>query len=187
MTALATTTNVAASLGRSLVAGDETTRATSMLLTASRAVERTAGYRFLPGSYTIKRITTGDLRLELPGDVATIAQVRDIDQYDGAATILTLTTDYTVRGSRIYLMQYHAELEIDFTTTAAVPDEIVTLVANMVARSLAGPPVGASSESAGPFSISYVNTSGDVYLSKTDKLILGGYKQIRPAVAVIRS
>jgi hypothetical protein len=202
MTALATTTDVEGSLGRSLTT-DEIPRASSLLTLASAHVESSpvTGYRFAPGAYTVGR-EVRSFKIRLPGKVATIAAVRSIDPRTGAATVLVAGTNYNNRGSTLYLIagyggynwestfavgpararMFRTFIEVDFTVTAPVPDEIVNLVAGIVASTLSGPPVGASAETAGPFHISYVNSSGKVWLSASDKAILGRYKQPKPAI-----
>lgn len=183
MAVLATTTDVANSLGRSLTAGAETSRATALLLLASAAVEVETGYRFAPGSYTAGRKPRSG-KVRLPAKVATVAAVREVDQSTGAATTLTLTTDYTTRNGVLYGLSA-CFVEADFTVTAAIPTEVVGIVAGIVASTMSGPPVGAASEAAGPFSISYVNSSGKVWLAASDKAILRKYKQARPALDLL--
>ena len=185
MTALAVAADVATAIGRPLTAGDETSRATALLLLASAEVEIETGYKFSPTTYTITRLASGCNQIVIPANVASVQAIRDINQSNGTPTTLVLTTDYTVRGKVIYMQRTCEVIEIDFTVTAAVPTEIVKLVAGMVARTLAGPATGVQSETAGPFTKSYVNNNGDVYLSKSDKLILRRYKQPKPALKLI--
>jgi len=185
MTALAVAADVATAIGRPLVAGAETNRAELLLLLASAEVETETGYKFVPTTYTITRIPDGRKQIVIPAAVASVQAVREINQSDGTSTTLALTTDYTVRGKVIYMQRACEVIEIDFTVSAAVPTEIVKLVAGMVARTLAGPPTGIQSETAGPFTKNYVNNNGDVYLSKSDKLILRPYKQPKPALKLI--
>lgn len=182
MTALAITSDVEAGLGRSLSA-EEIPRATSLLALASAHVEAETGYRFGPGSYTVGR-KTRDGKVVLPAKVATIAAVRSLDQDNGAVTTLALTTDYTTHGRTLYGLRV-AFVEVDFTVTEPVPLVISQLVAGIVASTLSGPPVGAASESAGPFQLSFVNSSGKVWLSASDKAILARYKQPRPALDLL--
>jgi hypothetical protein len=187
VTTLALATDVVLSLGRPLV-GVEDDRTEQLLSQATAEVNSWTGYKFLPGDYTITRFGDEEFKLDMPAVVESIDEVRSINQFTGAETVLVLGTDYTVRNSSIYLMRAHRTIEIDFSVADAttVPEEVVALVANMVARSLAGPPVGATSESAGPYSVSYANTSGDVYLSKNDKLILRKYRQNPSAITIGR-
>lgn len=182
MTALAIVSDVEAGLGRSLTT-DEIPRATALLALASAHVEAETGYRFAPGAYTVGR-RTRDGKVILPGTVATIAAVRSLDQDTGAVATLALTTDYTTHGRTLYGLRV-AFVEVDFTVTEPVPEVISQLVAGIVASTLSGPPVGAASEGAGPFSISYVNSSGKVWLSASDKAILGRYKQLKPALDLL--
>jgi len=195
-TALATTANVATAIRRALTT-EESARADYLLLIASTAVEIESGYKFAPTAvdtvYTVgRKVRSG--RVKLPAKVATVTAVRSVDQFDGAATTLT---GYTLRANTVYglgldrpnqpIRSLYPDLfvEIDFTVTQAIPPVIVDLVAGIVARTLAGPPTGIQSETAGPFTKSYVNNNGDVYLSKSDKLILRRYKQPQPALAIL--
>ena len=182
MTALAIVSDVEAGLGRSL-ATVEIPRANSLLALASAHVEAETGYRFAPGSHTVGR-KTRDGKVILPAKVAAVTAVRLVDQSTGAVTVLALTTDYTTRGRTVYGLPW-GFVEVDFTVTAAVPDEVVKLVAGIVASTLSGPPVGAASESAGTFAISYVNSSGKVWLSASDKAILARYRQPKPALDLL--
>ena len=208
MTALAIVSDVEAGLGRSLTA-EEIPRANSLLTLASVHVESSAvtGYRFAPGAYTVGR-EVRTFKIKLPAKVAAVTGVRNINQRTGDSTDLTAGVNYTTRGSYLYLLTgyggYNREsafaevdymrshmfrpfVEVDFTVTAPIPDEVVTLVAGIVASTLSGPPVGASAETAGPFHISYVNSSGKVWLSASDKAILSRYKQPKPALDLTQS
>lgn len=202
MTALATTSDVEASLGRSLIT-EEIPRATSLLVLASSEVEEEAnGYRFAPGSYTVGR-EVRTFKIRLPGSIAAITGVRNINQRTGDASALVAGVNYTSRGCYLYLLTgyggYNREsafaevdfmrshmfrpfVEVDFTVTAAIPDDVVNLVAGIVASTMSGPPIGVSAEHAGQFSVSYVNASGKVWLSASDKAILGRYRVPKPAL-----
>lgn len=194
MAVLATTTDVEHSLGRSLDSAEEIARAEDLLVKASAMVEEQTGYRFAPGEYTIgRRVHAGQVTVPA-AKTATITEIRDIDQRDGVATVLT---GWTHRGRKIYGIngirretQFFAQrhrrfVEIDFTVTDPVPGDVVALVAGCVANTLAGPPVGASQEHAGPFHISYVNSNGKVWLSASDKQILAKYTVAKPALSLL--
>lgn len=183
MTALATVPDVEESLGRSLSAA-ETPRAESLLILASSAVSTRTGFRFAPGSYTISR-RPFEGKVKIPATVAAITSVTAINERNGEATVLALTTDYTRRGRLLYGLYSHSMVEVAFTVTAAIPVEVVALVAGIVANTISGPPVGASSEQAGPFLVSYVNSSGKVWLSDSDKLILSPWMQTKTAVSLL--
>lgn len=179
MTVLASEFDVGLALGRSLTAA-ETDRVSDLLLLASAAVEDHTGYRFAPGSYTVGRKTVGG-RVRLPAVVDTVTTVTEVDQSTGETTVLT---DYTRRGSTLYGLGA-CWVEVVFTVTTAVPLVVVSLVAGIVANTLAGPPVGAESAQSGPFQMSFVKSSGRVYLSASDKLILRKYRQGRSALVLL--
>lgn len=183
MTALATTADVAASLGRSLTAEEEG-RAAKLLVLASKAVLNRTRFRFLPGTYTITRRPV-DGQIKIPATIAALTSVTSVNQRTGVGTLLTADADYTRRGRVLFGLDSYVKLEIVFTVSAAVPEEIVALVAGIVASTIAGPPVGASSEQAGPFVVSYVNSSGRVYLADSDKQILQPWVQPKLAADLL--
>lgn len=194
MAALAITDDVEAGLGRSLAA-EEIPRANSLLVLASAHVEAETRYRFARGDYTISRTLPSVGRLRLPAGMGTtVAAVRTLDRYRG---VLTVLTGWTVNRGTVYGLyrgflrsdQAFATgqprerlIEVDFTVVDPVPDEVIALVAGVVASTLSGPPVGAASEGAGPFQVSYVNSSGKVWLSASDKTILSRYRQPKSAL-----
>jgi len=192
--ALATVADVAKCLGRPLSGTEEEGRAETLLLLASAAFETEAGYLFSPGTYNVgRRVHKG--KVKLPAVVDSVTSVTSVDQTDGSTDVLS---GYTLHRNTLYGLDgvvvdrpvrnpYPLFVEVVFVVAeeTPIPALIVNLVANCVARTLAGPPVGASSETAGPFSVSYVNSSGDVYISKSDRLILSRYKQ--PENAIIMS
>ena len=179
--ALATTTDVAKALGRSLTTAD-TDRATMLLETASSEAVRVAGgYAFAPGSYTRTLLVRG-CKSVIRAKVATIAAVRTVDPTTGAETTLT---GWTSRGSRLYQLGCDGEVEVDFTVTDAIPAEIVAAVAGIVAATLGAPPVGAQSESTGPFSVSYVDSSGRVWLSASDRSLFAKYRRAPRAIRLV--
>lgn len=182
MTALAEDSDVEAALGRTLTT-EEAARVDSLLTLASAAVSNEAGYRFAPGNYTVERTVRGR-RLRLPAKVATVASVTAVDPCDGTETEV-LDENYNLRGSTLYGL-VDCRVVVAFTVTAEVPDEIVQLVAGIVASSITSTPLAnVSSETAGPFTTSYVDSSGRVFLSKSDKLILKPYKQPKPALRLL--
>lgn len=179
--ALATTTDVATALGRSLTAG-ETSRATQLLeVASSEAVQVAGGYAFEPGSYT-RTVLARDCKAVLRAKVATIGAVRTVDPVTGAETALT---GWTSRGPRLYQLGCDGEVEVDFTTTAAIPADVVSVVAGIVAATIGSPPVGAESESVGPFSISYVDSSGRVWLSASDRRTLAKYRRTARPIRLV--
>lgn len=181
MTALATSSDVAAALGRALTT-EESARVANLLTLASSAVSNEAGYRFLPGNYTVERAVRSR-KVRLPAKVATVTSVTAIDPCDGSSTAVA-AEDYTLRGSTLYRLSA-LWVAVAFTVTDSVPTEIVAMVAGIVASSITSTPLAnVASETAGPFTTSYVDSSGRVFLSKSDKLILKPYKQPKPALVL---
>ncbi len=176
--ALATSDDVALALGRPLSA-DESTKVDSVLTLVSAAILSATGFRFEAGNYTISRFPRGG-RVRVPAVDPTVTAVADVDDYDGTETAVT---DYAQRGATLYGLGY-GRVAIDFTAAADVPADIVALVASMVAGQFSGPPVGIASEMTGPFQVSYVDNSGKVWFSATDKLILRRYKQLAAPVSM---
>lgn len=182
MTALATSADVAAALGRALTT-EESARVANLLTLASAAVSNEAEYRFAPGNYTVERTVRGP-RLRLPAKVATVASVTAVDPCDGTETDVS-DEDYNLRGSTLYGL-VDCRVEVAFTVTEAVPPAIVAMVAGIVASSITSTPLAnVATETAGPFTTSYVDSSGRVFLSKSDKLILKPYKQPKPALRLL--
>ena len=175
---LATPEDVEKALGRPVPA-TELDRVTQLITLASAAVAAETGYRFEPGSYTIGRVVRCG-RVKIPAAVDTVTEVRYIDRKTGTSTV---ATGYTRRGATLYRLT-GCYAEVDFTVTDAVPAEIVALVAGIVAATVSGPPVGAESASAGPYSVSYVNSSGRVWFSASDRLVLRRYRTPSAAVAL---
>lgn len=182
MTALATSADVEAALGRTLTA-EESDRVDNLLTLASTAVENESGYRFAPGDYTVERTVRGR-RLRLPAKVATVESVTAVDICDGTETEV-LEENYNLRGSTLYGL-LDCRVFVDFTVTEDAPAAIVAMVAGVVASSITSTPLAnVSSETAGPFTTSYVDSSGRVFLSKSDKLILKPYRQPKPALRLL--
>ncbi len=177
---LASTTDVGNAMGGPLTTA-QATRATSLLVIASSFVATHTGFRFAAATYTIGRCASG--KVKIPAMTPTAIVVRQINSYTGAATTLILGTDYTVRGRTIYSL--HGEVEVDFTTAASVPTTIKELVAGMVAATMSGPAAGVQSETAGPFQVSYIASSGKVFLSASDKAVLGPWVQPKTAIVVL--
>lgn len=176
---LADTPDVEAALGRTLSA-EEAGRVDGLISVASAAVEKFTGYRFAPGEYTVSRIVR-DGRVTLPASVATVDVVRLIDRRTGVAEPLT---NFTTRGSTIYGLPC-GRVEVEFTVTDEVPAEIVGLAAGVVAATVSSPPVGAEQMTAGQFSVSFASTSGRVWFSASDRMVLAKYKRPAPAVVII--
>lgn len=178
--ALATPADVEIALGRTLAA-TEVGRVEQLLQTASAAAADTAGgFRFAPGDYTVRRrVHRG--RVLLPATVESVTSVSSVDSETGATTTLT---GWALAGNAVYGIDA-CDAEIAFTVTADVPDKIVALVAGAVAATVSSPAGGAQSMDAGPFSVSFVDGSGRVWLSKTDKATLCRFRPPKPAIGML--
>lgn len=147
MVALATPADVEAELGRSLTSVEQA-RVETALESASDYVRTETGRKWSAGTYTVaRRPRDGRVHLDSP---ATVTAVVSVDAL-GAETTLT---DYTLRGSTIYGLGYADRVEVTYTSTGDVPDEVMRVVAAMAAREITeGRPQGATSYSVttGPF------------------------------------
>jgi hypothetical protein len=176
VTALADTTDVATALERALTTA-ETAAAAGLIELASGAVESATQRLFAPGDYTVTRRVpmTIPTRLRLPATVDSVTALSTVDPDDGS---LTAVATYTLRNSTIYgLRSYRGcEVEVEFVVSAAVPADIVALVAGVVAGRLALPAAGVTSELIGPNQVTFGNNSGRIYFSASDKAVLRRYR-----------
>jgi hypothetical protein len=154
--ALASSSDVEASLGRSLTSTEEE-RVERLLAGASLLARDISRRPFEAGDYTVTRLVRGD-RVHLP-EVATVTEVRAVDA-DGTATVLS---DYTHRGKTIYGLAGYRDVEVDYTVASdyEVPDDVVGAVADMVAAVFTAPaPADVASQAAGPFAVTYRTSAG---------------------------
>ena len=129
MTALATSADVEAALGRTLTA-EETARIDAILDNASAVVREATGRKYEAGTYTVRRKARGGkVRLD---DPATVTEIVEVDCDGNAAAV----TGYTLRGDTVYGLGCAGWVEVTYTTVGAVPDDLVTTVASMAARDL---------------------------------------------------
>jgi hypothetical protein len=202
MAVYATQTDVENMLGRSLTTS-EVSHVTSLLNLASALVDaETNYYCFAPGSYAVGKAMRGR-KIVLPGKVASVDAVRRVNKIYGTVTPLVNGTNYNYHGREIFFLsllsldsQFHGSdvdylynqyifVEVDFTVSAAIPAEIVSLVAGIVSSTLSDPMLAAANAIAGSYPIGKTSSSGKVWLSASDKAILKKYKQLAPALDVI--
>lgn len=178
MIALATTDDVVKALERELTSAEEDAAA-GLIELASAAVESQTQRIFSPGTYTVTRRVGTSLfpRLRLPATVATVASVSVVDPRDGTETVVS-SDSYALRNSTLYGLGCYRgrEVEVTFTVTADVPDDIVALVAGVVAGRLALPAAGVTSELIGPNQVTFGNNSGRIYFSTSDKAVIRRYR-----------
>jgi hypothetical protein len=184
VTALAKPDDVAIALQRDLTSAEEDA-SEGLIELASSAVEAATQRLFAPGTYTVTRRVplTTSRRLRLPGKASTVTSVSSVDPYDGT---LTAISGYTLRNSTIYGLGCHGgqEVEVTFVVTEEVPAEIVALVAGVVAGRLSLPSAGVTSESTGPYAVTFGNNSGRIYFSASDKAVLRHYRLPGAAVRI---
>jgi hypothetical protein len=178
MTALATTTDVETRLGRSLTES-ETAKAEALLDDASALVVGYTGQQFLPGeSFNLLQVKQGNkIRLtQRPAtDVIAITTTDGDDvvwTWDGFQTV-TIDSVSTCNGDRLVVNYEHGN--------ATVPQDVVAIVASMVARTISIPTeaaAGVTQQSVGPFSVTYANwaVGGQVMMSPAEQITLNRYR-----------
>lgn len=167
MAALATPADVAAELGRSLTDA-ETSRVDSLLDRASAYVRAETGRRYQAGAHTVRRHARGG-RIVLD-DAASVQAVRAV--YDDGST--SVLAEYTLRGSALYGLDLSCWVEVDYTATGTVPDEIRGVTAALVARMLTSPQAGLSARQAGPLMEQYRTVSDTA--TEADRVVLQAHR-----------
>lgn len=182
MTDLATTTDVADGLGRSLTP-DETTRAAALLKRASARFRKRARQQFTPGTSTVRvQSRNGSLRLQQWPVTAVTTIVDD----DGAAiTGWSWTSGQVVRD-----LPRCAWLTVTYEHGGVVPDDVIEVVCGMVTRVLNASPgaaAGATLEGTGPFQVSYAAwaVGGQVLLSPEDKAVADSYRPVSRSIEML--
>jgi hypothetical protein len=173
MTALATQADVETSIGRTLTA-TEIAKMDGALARASAVVRAATARKFEEGTYTVRRrVRNGRVSLDSPATVTGVGEVND----DGSVTGVT---GYTLRGSVLYDLGCERWVEVTYTTTGAVPAELVEVVAAMAGRDLTSDrPQGATSYTItrGPFaeSASFEDASDSVEPTSSEAKIIARY------------
>lgn len=187
MTALATTEQLAARLGRDITA-DELARVTALLEDASAAVRSYTGQHFTSEERTARlRVTRGRVRLP-QRPVTAVAAVADTNEVDvtftwDAGDSVDLTANplnaWELEG-RTSPLRY-----VDVTYTAGytdIPSDIVAVVCSIAGRSFGLDPQmgGITSESIGDASLSYgtIGAAGPLGLLPDERAVLDRYRRI---------
>lgn len=148
MTALATSTDVVADLGRALTTV-EAAKVDAALDKASALVRDETGRKFEADTFVVRRrVRGGMVTLDDPNTVNSVVEVDS----EGAETALT---GYALRGSTLYGLGCDKWVEVDYDSLGTVPAELKTIVAAIAARNItASAPEGAESYTVtrGPFS-----------------------------------
>lgn len=177
---LATLADVETALGGP-VDQAKTGRVEQLLRIASDAVlSATGGFQFEPGTYTsCRKVHCG--RVRIPARVESVSAVSSVDPNTGSATPIT---GWTLRGNTLYGIKA-CTVDVTYTVAEVVPQTIADLVSGVVAATMSGPPVGASSMDAGIYRVSFVDSSNRVWFSKSDKAILARYRGPKRSIELI--
>lgn len=174
MTALATSSDVVAVLGRALTA-DETARVGSELDKASAFVRAETRRPFDPAAVTVSR-KVRDSGTVLLVDAAVVSAIVGID-CDGLASTIT---GWTQRGSKVYGLAPRTIVEVTHTRSADIPEALVSLVAQLAATGLASTiKPGVKSTTVGPFSESYEEGAHGYTLSVDQSSVLRAHSRPR--------
>jgi len=149
VTALATSDDVEAVLGRTLTA-EESAKVGAALDKASALVRAETGRFFEADTYTVRR-KVRDRKVASLDDPTSVSEVVAVDG-DGNETAVT---GYTLRNGVLYGLGCDRWVEITYVSAGDVPSEIVTEVAALAAANItASAPEGAESYTVtrGPFS-----------------------------------
>lgn len=177
MTALATSTDVVADLGRALTAA-ESAKVGAALDKASALVRAETGRFYEADTFTVRRkVSGGKVTLDDPTSVTTVTEV----DCDGNATNLS---GYTLRGATVYGLGCDRWVEVEYDCAGTIPAALVTVVAAMAGRSItASAPEGVESYTVtrGPFteSASYGATSDSVAATPSELAIIRRHR-LRP-------
>jgi hypothetical protein len=148
MTALATSADVVADLGRALTT-IEAAKVASALDKASALIRDETRRLFEADTFVVRRkVRDGKVVLDNPESVNSVVEVSE----DGSESTLT---GYVLRGSVLYGLGCDKWVEIDYDSVGSVPDELVTITAAIAARNITTTaPEGAESYTVtrGPFS-----------------------------------
>lgn len=150
MTALATSTDVEAELGRTLTTA-EAAKVDAALDKASALVRAETGRKFEAGTYTVRRkVRRGRVVLDAPATVTSVIAV------DGDGTVTAITgAILRTEDETVYNLGCDRWVEITYTTAGEVPAELVPVVAALAAANItSGAPEGVQSYTVtkGPFS-----------------------------------
>lgn len=183
MTALATSTDVEAVLGRTLTEAEDA-KVSSALDRASAVVRAETGRFFDDATHTVRRfVRKGRALLDDPDTITAIYLIG----CDGATSSLT---GYTLRGDTVYGLGGDGTIEVEYVTAGTIPADIVGVTAAMAARDLTTQtPTGATSYTLtrGPFSESatFDVPTESITLSPSESRILARYRLRSGAIVVL--
>lgn len=171
--ALATIADVEARLGRELTAAEES-KATAWLTDASAMFVQRAVQKFEVGESTVRLFPRDNVVRLIQRPVIEIVSVQDIDGND---------IDYTWDGHQsLYDLGDLRGIKVTYEHgSATIPDDVVAVVAGMVARTLSISPdaaAGVQQQTVGPFSQSYANwaVGAQVMMSPAEMKVADYYR-----------
>lgn len=172
MTALATSTDVAAVLGRALTA-DESARVAAELDKASAYVRAKTRRAFAAGPHTVLRRVrdSGTITLDAPSSVASVSAV----DCDGSLDVLS---GWVLRGLKVYGLPARAWVEVVYTASATVPAALISLTAELATTGLANTITpGLKSITKGPFSETYEDGAHGIVLTDEQAVVLKAHRR----------
>jgi len=171
--ALATITDVEARLGRTLTTA-ESSKATAYLTDASALFIQRAVQKFEQGESVVRLFPKDGVVRLVQRPVIVVSEVKDLD-----GNII----DFTFDGHQsIYDLGSYTPVTVSYEHgSASIPDDVVAVVAGMVARTLSINPDAASGvqqQSVGPFSQSYAAwaVGGQVMMSPVEAKVADSYR-----------
>jgi len=171
--ALATISDVEARLGRTLTAG-ETTKANAYLADASALFVQRAVQKFEVGESTVRLFPKDGIVRLIQRPVIDVVDVTDLDGN---------SIDYTWDGHQsLYDLGSYSPVTVNYEHgSATIPDDVVAVVAGMVARTLSISPdaaAGVQQQTVGPFSQSYASwaVGAQVMMSPAEAKVADAYR-----------
>ena len=171
--ALATIADVEARLGRSLTASEQS-KAAAYLEDASALFVQRAVQKFEVGESTVRLFPKDGVVRLVQRPIIEIVSVTDIDGNE---------IDFTFDGHQsIYDLGAYTPVTVNYEHGSAdIPQDVVAVVAGMVARTLSISPdaaAGVQQQSVGPFSQSYASwaVGGQVMMSPAEAKVADAYR-----------
>ena len=171
--ALATITDIEARLGRSLTAV-ETSKATAFLTDASALFIQRAVQKFEQGESVVRLFPRDGVVRLMQRPVIEVTEVKDLDGNE---------IYYTFDGHQsLYDLGSYTPVTVSYEHgSTTIPDDVIAVVAGMVARTLSINPDAASGvqqQTVGPFSQTYATwaVGGQVMMSPVEAKVADSYR-----------
>ena len=102
---------------------------------------------------------------------ATVSDVQDRTQVQIVGGLIQITESLLDDASILIRGQYRS-IDSDLLAGSVLAESVKSVTARMVKRVLESGPDGVKSDTAGPFSVSYDNPSGNLYLTSAERVLL---------------